>query len=87
MGVLCLENLREIWDNFPLLTFHENFVPVPEIITPLAKNLAPHPGENSYAALAVESSECEHPLENLGIDSLATDGEATTDEFEPMQTE
>ena len=36
-------DLREIWDNVPLLTFHENFVSVRGAITPLAENLAPHP--------------------------------------------
>ena len=59
---------------------------MPKIITPPAKNLVPHPAEDSRAAPTTENSESEHPLENVGIDSSAPNGEATNDETEPMQT-
>ncbi|XP_066396273.1 uncharacterized protein [Miscanthus floridulus] len=77
----------EIWDNVPLPTFHENFVSMPGTITPLAENIAPHPTEDSSVAPAAESSEIEHPLENVGTDNSTPNGEAANDEIEPMQTE
>ena len=60
---------------------------MPGTITPPAENLAPHLAEDSSAAPAAESSESEHPLENVGTDSSAPNGEATNDETEPMQIE
>ena len=60
---------------------------MPGTITPPAENLAPHPAEDSSAAPAAESSESEHPLEDVGTDCSAPNSEATNDEIEPMQTE
>ena len=60
---------------------------MPKIVTPLVENSIPHPIEDSSAAPMAESSESEHPLENVGTDSSAPDGEVTNDETEPMQTE
>ena len=59
---------------------------MPKIITRPAENLVPHPAEDSRAAPTTENSESEHPLENVGIDSSAPDGEATNEEIGPMQT-